>query len=287
MSEARDRTRGNPSAAAAWLAGLCLVAGCGAPAPSDDVPLVAVSVLPQAWFVDRIAGDRVRVAVMIPPGASPAFHEPGIEQVRAIAGAALYLEMGHLPFESAWLDRLLAEQPALPVVRSVTTVDLDADPHVWVSPRFARVMARRIHAALATLLPQHREALDSNLARLLDEVDAVDAHCRRRLESRRGGTFLVFHPAWDHFAEEYGLLQIAIQREGKEPDAGALATLIQQARGAGVKVVFAQPHFDSASAEVIAAEIGARVELIDPLAYAWSDNLRQVADAIADAVALE
>jgi zinc transport system substrate-binding protein len=248
---------------------------------------VAVSILPQAWFVERIAGDRVRIAVMIPPGANPAFHEPGVEQVRAIAGAALYLELGHLPFESAWLDRLLAEQPGLPVVRVVTTVDRDADPHVWVSPRFARVMARSTHAALATLLPQYRGALDSNLTQLLDEIDAVDAHCRRRLESRRGGTFLVFHPAWGHFAEEYGLVQIAIQREGKGPDAHALAALIQQARGVGVKVVFAQPHFDSASAEVIAAEIGARVELIDPLAYAWADNLRQVADAVADAVALE
>ena len=101
---------------------------------------------------------------MIPPGASPVFHEPGFEQVRAIAEAALYLELGHLPFETAWLDRLLLEQPALPVVSVVTTVDRDADPHVWVSPRFARVMARSTHAALATLLPQYREALDSNLA---------------------------------------------------------------------------------------------------------------------------
>jgi zinc transport system substrate-binding protein len=184
MGEGRDHTRRNASAAV-LVAGLAILAGCGAPAPSDGVPLVAVSILPQAWFVERIAGDRVRIAVMIPPGANPAFHEPGVEQVRAIAGAALYLELGHLPFESAWLDRLLAEQPGLPVVRVVTTVDRDADPHVWVSPRFARVMARSTHAALATLLPQYRGALDSNLTQLLDEIDAVDAHCRRRLESQR------------------------------------------------------------------------------------------------------
>ncbi|MDH3214113.1 MAG: zinc ABC transporter substrate-binding protein [Myxococcales bacterium] len=292
MHRSRDRTRSHARpavsrAAPALLAAIGLLVGCGAPTTTEAVPLVAVSVLPQAWFVERIAGDRVRVAVMIPPGASPAFFEPTLAQVEAIAEAALYVAVGNLPFEAAWLDRLLAERGDLPVVSVSARAERDTDPHLWVSPRYARAMARSIHGALTQRLPQQRNALDANLAGLLAEIDAVDDYCRRRLAPKRGGTFLVFHPAWGHFAEEYGLVQIAIERDGKEPDARALAERIRGARAAGVPVVFAQPHFNPASAEIVAHAIGARVEILDPLAYAWGDNLRHVADALAGAAVVE
>ena len=93
---------------------------------------------------------------------------------------------------------------------------------------------------------------------------------------------MVHHPAWGYFAQEYGLEQVAIEHEGKEPDVRQLAELIQRARRDGVQVVFAQPQFDPASAELVAAEIGARVELLDPLAYDWATNLRHVARRIAE-----
>jgi zinc transport system substrate-binding protein len=287
MSEPRERRGWQSGAAAALGAAISLGAGCGPAPTAEPAPLVAVSVLPQAWFVAQLAGDRVRVAVMIPPGASPATHEPAIADVRAIEEAALYARVGHLPFETAWLARLLSERTDLPIVSAPGAEDPAIDPHVWLAPRNARAMARSLHGALSKLLPADREALDANLAALLGEIDAVDAHCRRRLAPKRGGRFWVFHPAWGHFAEAYGIVQVAIQREGKEPDARALAELIRQAKAARVPVVFVQPHFDTAAARVIASEIGARVEVLDPLAYSWGQNLRHAADALAAAVVPE
>ncbi|MDH3521163.1 MAG: zinc ABC transporter substrate-binding protein, partial [Myxococcales bacterium] len=75
-----------------------------------------------------------------------------------------------------------------------------------------------------------------------------------------------------------------IERDGKAPDARALAALIASTRAAGVKVIFAQPHFDRASADVIAREIGARVEMLDPLAYDWVESLRAVARALPEGI---
>lgn len=277
-----------------WRAGAAalLVLGgvasaCARQAAPDAPPLVLVSVPPQRWFVERIAADRVRVEVMIPPGASPVTHEPGIGQLRSLSRAALYVKVGHphFPFEEAWLDRLLADAGSLAVVDAFpdVAVDVDDDPHVWLAPGHARAMSRRIHAALAGLLPEARVALDANLRDLLAEIDAVDAELADVLRDRRGAAFVVFHAAWGHLAEAYGLEQVAIEAGHRGPDPRRLAQVIERARSLGVEVVFAQPHFDPQPAAVVAEAIGARLESLDPLAYDWPTNLRHVAGRLAEA----
>jgi len=269
------------------LCALLLLAACGPPEDTDPRPVVAVSVLPLAYFTGRIAGDRVRVAVMLPPAASPVSYEPNMAQLAAIARAALYVKVGHpdFPFEATWLDAAVAEAGASPVVAvSDAGEAAHGDPHVWLSPRHARRLSARIEAALAQILPEARADLATNRRALVAEIDAVDRELRDRLAPYRGGRFTVFHPAWGYLAREYGLVQVAIERDGKPPDAHALAELVARARADGVKVIFAQPHFDHASADLVAAEVGARVELLDPLAYDWPANLRDVARKLPEGI---
>lgn len=273
-----------PTPALAILA--VLATACPAGPARDPRPLVVVSVLPQRYFVERIAGGHVATHVMLPPGGSPATWEPGIEEMRAVSSAALYVKVGHphFPFETTWLDGLLADRGDLPVVGSWNGAGAaEGDPHPWVTPSHARTMARQIHAALARLLPEHAAQLAANLAALETEIDRVDAELRRILAGRRGSTFVVLHPAWGHFAGEYGLVQLAIEEERKQPGAGRLARVLERARELGVPVIFAQPQFDPRPAEVIAAEIGARVEWLDPLAFDWPGNLLQVGQQLAEA----
>ena len=246
-----------------------------------------VSVLPQKFFVERIAGDRVRIEVMIPPGASPALYEPMIAQLKALSSADLYVKVGHpsFPFERAWLERLLAEREDLAVVDASSGVaDLDQDPHVWVSPAHALEMARNIAAGLAVLLPEYAAEFDANLRRFEVEVADLDRELRALLDEKRGGRFFVFHPAWSYFAREYGLVQVAIEHEGKEPDPAQVAALIREAREAGARVIFVQPQFDPSSAELIAHEISGSVEALDPLAPDWSANLHRVGRSLRLAV---
>ena len=80
---------------------------------------------------------------------------------------------------------------------------------------------------------------------------------------------MVFHPAWSHLACEYGLLQMAIEAGGKEPGPAQLVATIEEARREGIRVIFVQKGFSDRSARVIAAELGARVEPLDPLARDW------------------
>lgn len=253
----------------------------------DPRPRVIVSVAPQAYVVDRLAGDRVRVEVMIPPGASPHTYEPSVARMTALQEAALYVKVGHpnFPFERAWLDRILAATPDLVVVDGSRNVaERTGDPHVWLAPRHVKFLAVEVEAALEPVLPDAVETLRANLAAFRTEIDALDREIRALLAGRRGRAFLVFHPAWGHFADAYGLEQVAIEHEHKEPDARQLAALIERARHEDVQVIFVQPQFDRSGAEMIAREVGARVETLDPLAYDWPANLRRAAPALAEAL---
>ncbi len=250
--------------------------------------MVVTSVLPQAYFVERLGGGLVDVEVMIPPGASPLTYEPSISQMRAMSRAAVYVKVGHpsFPFEAAWLDRLLAENRSARVVDSSSGCAVGpGDPHVWLAPGCARIMARHIADALSAVRADHAAEVRSNLQAVLEEIDALDAEIRASLAGYPGRRFFVFHPAWGYFAAEYGLEQVAIEQGAKEPSPDQLMRLIQRARADGVGVVFAQPQFDDRSARLVAQEIGGSVAVVDPLAKDWPGSLRAAARAFAEAVA--
>jgi len=265
------------------LAALVAVA-CREEAPADPRPLVVVSVLPQQYVVDRVAGDLVRVAVLIPPGANPTTHEPTVAERRALEEADLYVKVGHphFAFERAWLDRLLADRPSLRVVAGwPDSGDDSPDPHAWLAPARMRELTERVGSELAALLPAHREQIAAQAASLQGEIDAVDREVREILATALTRRFYVVHPAWGHFAAAYGLEQVSLEQGHKEPGLRQLRDLLQDAARDAVRVVFVQPQFDASVARAFAEEVGARVETLDPLAYDWPSNLRTAAKAIA------
>jgi len=248
--------------------------------------VVVATVLPLGHFVEKVAGDLVSVEVLLPPGASPATYEPTIRQMTALQDASLLVKVGHphFPFERAWLDRLLEDREELKVVSGSEGLPHSGeDPHVWVSPAHVRKVTESIARALLEMLPDHRATVETRRDAFLEEIAILDNELRSSLEPYRGRKFLVFHPAWGHFAEAYGIRQISIEHEEKEPGPQELAHLVELARKERVRVVFVQPQFHRASAELVAEEIGARVVVVDPLALNWADNLRKVARAFREA----
>jgi zinc transport system substrate-binding protein len=265
---------------------VALVGCCRSPdLPSR--PVVVVSVLPQAFFVEKIAGDRVEIVVMIPPGANPSTYQPSIDQLKSFSRAKLYVKVGHpgFAFELAWVGRLLAENPDLEVVDGAAGLALPcSDPHLWLSPRLVRTMARNMTNALGEVLPDAKSALESNLTELLEEIEQVDSEVRARLQEKSGEKIFIFHAAWGYFAHEYGLVQVSLEEGAKEPGVRALADFIDQARSESARVIFVQPQFSQRSARVVAEEVGARVMVLDPLAPDWSANMRLAADAFQEAL---
>jgi len=157
------------------------------------------------------------------------------------------------------------------------------DPHLWTSPRLVRRMAVAIRDALSRLDPDGAAIYAANQAAFDEELVGLDADLTASLSHLDSRSFLVYHPAWGYFADAYGLTQIPIEREGKEPGGRRLIALIQQAQAVGARVIFVQPQFNRRAADQVAHAIGGRVETADPLAANYAPSLRRVAALIVEA----
>lgn len=253
----------------------------------DERLQVVVTVAPLAGLVDRIAPAIAEITVMIPPGANPVTYEPSLSRVQAASSADLYVSVGHPAFiwESAWLAGLL-ERGEAEVVSSVGDCDtLPDDPHVWLSLECARGLAQRLAGAIQRVRPDAAESVATSLAQLLAEMDDIREAADAALGSRRGGSFIVLHPAWGYLADEYGLEQIAILDHGSG-DAGPaeLATIVRRARELALTNVVVQPQFSAEPAQLVAGELGGETVMLDPLARDWAASFRGAVSVLAEQV---
>jgi zinc transport system substrate-binding protein len=264
--------------------------------------VVFVSIPPQKYFLHQIGGQRLEVQVMVQPGASPATYEPKPRQMAAISRARIYFAIG-VPFEKTWLKKIAAANPDMQVVHTdhgIQKIPMaansieserqgekdhqdqhgDLDPHIWLSPSLVMIQAQTILNALVEIDPDYRAVYETNTNVFLSKLEALDADLKNMFADKQGFEFLVFHPSWGYFARSYGLKQVPIEIEGKDPKPAQLKTLIEHAKKKHINVIFVQPQFSSRSAEVVANAIGGRVISADPLASDWSSNLREVAQKL-------
>ncbi|QJB57210.1 zinc ABC transporter substrate-binding protein [Pseudodesulfovibrio sp. zrk46] len=264
-------------------------------------PIVFVSIVPQLYFVDRIAGDLVDTRVLVKPNANPHMYEPTPSQMAALSKAKAYFAIG-ITLEEAWLPRINGANPSLRIVSTqegikkipMATHEGHADkheheehehgtldPHIWLDPVRAQTIARNTCQGLIKADPQNKNTYEANLAALLSEIKNTDntiTKIMHRIPSDKR-SFLVFHPSWGYFADRYNLNQMAIEAEGKEPGPKDLAQIIKLARENGIKVIFVAPQFSQKAARVIANEINAQVVPLDPLSEDWENNLLKAAQA--------
>ena len=289
---------------------------CGI-AKSEDRIRVAVSVPPLAHVVERMGGARVEVVTVVPVGADPHTFEPRPRDLASLTECSLFVTAG-ITMERAWLDRFMAVNGDMITVHAETVVsgemhddeashpddghddhddhgtehesdhdhdhdhDHGIDPHFWTSPPLMKMAAAMIRDALAASDPSHADGYRAGYDSLASDIDRLDSELRTLFDdagARR--SFLVFHPAWGHFADAYGLEQIAVAIEGREPKPADLTRLITSARERNIGVVFVQPQFSRKSAETIARAVGAEIVEADPLSPDWAANLRAVARAFA------
>ncbi len=151
------------------------------------------------------------------------------------------------------------------------------DPHIWTAPTLVKIQAQTMLKALQKTAPQYKNEFLANFNSFIAQIDALDQELKQTLADKSGMQFMVFHPSWGYFAQEYGLKQIPIEIEGKNPKPAQLKELITHAKEDDIKVVFVQPQFSTKSAKLIASEIGGQVAFADPLGEDWMENLRMIA----------
>ncbi len=266
-----------------------LVAACKTNPVKKTDNLIAVSILPQKYFIDRISGNDFKVTILIPPGASPATYEPSPKQMREVTKATAYLRIGKIPFEQIWLPNLLNN------TQNITVVDLSEgvtfireqqqhgdhkhqggiEPHIWSSPVLAKTIAQNTYTILVKLKPENQQRYQQNLKKLLVDINQLIAECNT-LKQQKQKTFLIYHPALSYLAKDCGLQQIAIEKEGKEPSPAHLHELVKLAKQNQIKTIFIQQQFNNENAKTLANEIGAEIVVINPLSENWLTEMRRI-----------
>lgn len=277
------------------------ILSCTSPAnPDQEKVVVSVSILPQRYFVDRIAGDRVTVNVMVPPGASPATYEPTVSQLARLEESSIYLSMGYLGFEQSWMDKLSSVNAHMKIIDLSKGIDLISgeeddhehpghnhshggiDPHTWMSPVNVGIMSRQIQAVLCDVLPDHQQEFTRNLEIFLAETDSLDRVIRYMLSGIRNSTFMIYHPALAYLARDYGLKQLSLESEGKEPSPQHMRKMTDLGKELGIQTIFIQKEFDRRNATVLAEEIGARVMEVNPLDPDWPSQIIHIGNALSN-----
>jgi zinc transport system substrate-binding protein len=269
-----------------------------------------VSIVPQKSIVEAIGGELVNVSVMVLPGNSPHSYEPKASQMKDLNDAKIYFAIG-VEFENAWLKRFQNQNKSLKIVDTSKGIEKLAmikhkhddddhkghkhhdhhddhkaeskDPHVWTSTQNLKVIAKNIYNELISIDSKNSATYEANYKLLINKIDSVQSQIKEILkDTPKDSKFMVFHPAWGYFANEYGLIQIAVEVEGKEPKPAILVELIKEAREENIKAIFTQPEFSEKSAKVIADELGIKVIKASPLNPKWDENLINLAKAISN-----
>ena len=264
---------------------------CGRNSVSDDGPVITVSIAPYRYFVEKIAGDDFKVNIMAPAGADPHTYEPFPIQISELRKSEAYIGNGFLDFEITWLDRFCEVNKTMKLLSlsdSINPIELQnhnedaetADPHYWVSPDCAKIMAKNLKEFLVSLKPERKEFYETNYAKLDSIIDNIDYEARQLFSDCAKRAFIIYHPNLAYLARYYNLEEITVEYEGKEPPPSRLKYLIDRARAEDIKVIFVQKEYDTKSAKAIANEIGGKVVIIDPLSEDWENATREIIELV-------
>ncbi len=265
----------------------------------DHRRLIVVSIEPQRYMLEKIVGDRFRIATLMPNSGNPEIFEPSVSSRMAVDRSRLFFVTGFFPFENAATLTLTGDTEAVNTSEGIKLIygthshesehstflhvdsaDLTPDPHVWTSVRNARIMSRIMAEAVAKADPAHAEEYMTRYAAFDRHLDSLDKAFARRLEGVSPRTFMVWHPSLSYFARDYGLEQLAVSSESKETSMGQMRGIIDGARADSVKVFFYQTEYDSRQAKAINSGVGSRLVPVSPQAYEWEDQLKSVVDAL-------
>lgn len=280
-----------------------LAVSCGSPSAKDVGRVITVSIPPFAYFVEAVAGDDFKVNIMLPPGADHHIWEPLPAQINALAGSEAFIINGQLGFEQAWMGRFREINPEMKILDLSDNIDLiesdeadgenhdshdgddghlhgGPDPHYWMSPVSAYVIAEEVTKFLTELNPSSAQKYETGMKALQKKIAGVDSALRVKLSMAPSNTFLIYHPALEYMARDYGLEQISFENEGKSPSPARMKELIDVARVKGIGIIFIQAEYDLRNAESLAGETGARLIVINPMNREWPAAVLEVGTGI-------
>jgi zinc transport system substrate-binding protein len=297
-----------------WLVLVCIVlllGGCSRENAGSGETLIAVSILPQEWFVSRIGGEKVRTLALAGPGQNPHNYEPTPKQLSNLAKASAWILSG-AEFEITLRPKIERLFPTLLIIdgtagvifrkledhtyndghneeefsllipdpRSPIPDPYNIDRHTWLGSEPAKILAAHIRDTLSAINTADAEYYAENCRILVLAIDNEFAALRRELAPLRGSNVFVYHPSFGYFLDEFGITQQAVETGGKSPGPRELSRLIALAKQEHPTAIFVQAQFPVSAAKTVADAVGAELISLDPLAPDWLANIRYMGEAL-------
>lgn len=263
--------------------------------PAVKEQLITVSIAPERYFVERIAGDKYEVKELVPEGVGAEEYDPTPANIAALSRSSLYFYMGSLGFEKVWLKTIKENNTKLKSVdistylvnkgegkEKISHHHGEEDPHYWTSIMGAVAISKGIYEALIAQYPSDSQTFAQNYDLLLKDINKLEQRCREVFTHTKHKGFVIYHPSLTYFAQEWGLKQLAIEEDGKEPSPRHIQQLIERAGEDSIGIVFVQKEFDRSRAEEIAQKLDAKIYEIAPLSYDWQKEMQRIIEAFAE-----
>lgn len=285
---------------------------CNVNNPDNAEHIITVSIRPQKYIVEQIAGSQYHINVLVPDGSSPETYEPSASQMREISESKLCIINGLLDFEKSWMPKIAEMHPDLRILNTSEELELieghdhhhhegevhehetektkedygthlhgGIDPHTWLSIRTVKIQANSIYKALVSINPVDSVIYRTNYTRFIASLDSthqIISNLYKKLTVP--AAFMIYHPSLSYYCQDYKVKQIPIELEGKEPSPAYMKELIDIATKENISTIFYSAQFDKRSAETIAHQLGISLTPFDPLSEDIQKNLLQVTQQI-------
>lgn len=259
-------------------------------------PTVLVTIAPYAYFVERIAGGTVQIETLVPPEMNIHIYEPSPRLVQTSGNAQVWFRIDE-PFEKKILKAFQERNPKMQIVNLQDGLPLineenlirascghyhgGKDLHTWASPRLALQQSQMIANKLIALFPEQKDLYQTNFERLAADLNALDQELTSMLAPLKGEAILISHPSLGYFCHDYGLLQLSVECEGKDPRPKDVEQILALAQVHKVRCVLVQKGFNNQGAYYFSSKLKLHNYKIDPYAKDYLNNMRTIAGYIA------
>ncbi|MCD6459815.1 zinc ABC transporter substrate-binding protein, partial [bacterium] len=258
---------------------------------------IFVSIPPQKFIVDKIAGKYAQTHVLLRQKQNPHTFAPTQNQITKLYTCDIFFTIG-IPFEKEIVKILKSLNKNFPIIDTSNGLkkrfiknhfsynhtsekhQSEPDPHVWLSIPLVIKQVETITAALSQLAPEQSDYFKKNSNKLINDFLTANNRIKRKLTPYAGRCVYIYHPSLGYFTDEYGLTQTAIEEGGKKPTPKQISRLAMQIKKKGAKTLFAEPQFDKIHITAIANAVGCNVEIINPMEYDLLKNINSITDKI-------
>lgn len=249
-----------------------LLLGCGNHSEAESKKTIYVTITPLKSIVEEIVCGDYSVEVLVPKGASPESFEPTMNNLIALNSAEVIYSTGLINFEQTLIGSVKNNERIVNLSHGIELIEGSCshghhhhkhgiDPHIWTSPRALKQIVRNIDASL----PADSSKYHTNADKLLDKLNDLDSLCSKSIELNSIDAIMIYHPAFTYYAHDYGIEQIAIEHDGKEPSPRQLTSLIDIARSHNITKLLIQPQYNKEKLQSLASECDADIVEVDPL----------------------